>query len=180
MHTPALARVPNTLAVVRLNQDMHVLRLPSFTPHASASLLRRHKLYLFQYDGCMRADQATCLPESSAFRAVSHHGLDPMVQRLRLEAEVMSLEPPGTTTPNSTRWAQSSCSSQFSVLFTSSLQLVYRLLRYKPQHVPHLPMTASQARGTFVYALTAAAAAATTAAGLTSYGKSPSMTCMMG
>jgi hypothetical protein len=76
---------------------------PTDTFCALRPLFCRHKQYLFQYDGCLRSDHATCLPESSPFYAVSTHGIDPMVQRLRREAEMMSLEPPSDVTPSSPR-----------------------------------------------------------------------------
>ncbi len=56
----------------------------------------RHKELLFTYKGCLRADRATCLPPSSPYYAVSHNGLDPMVQRLAKEASFMGMESPGS------------------------------------------------------------------------------------
>jgi hypothetical protein len=63
----------------------------------------RHKQYLFQFHGCMRAKQDTCLPETSPFYAVSNFGINPMMQRLRREAELMSLEPVSSINPSSAR-----------------------------------------------------------------------------
>lgn len=183
--------------------------IPCVVP-VHGALLCRHKKYLFQYVGCMRTDKATCLPEGSPFYAVSTHGLDPMVQRLRMEAELMSMEPPANVTPSSPRCAkhiqQRSSAGRIdrcmhppaaaaAVLHSllPALRMLSMVMLSQVHAITPVQAAVGQTCGPAIHkfitprcvrrAGTPTAAAATTAAnaaGLTLSGKWPSTTCMTG
>lgn len=62
---------------------------------------------LFRTEACLRADQRGCVGDDHPLYAVTHSGVDPMVQRLIEEADLLALDSPDGITPDAAsnpRW----------------------------------------------------------------------------
>ena len=62
-----------------------------------------HVEFLFTGTYCRRLNQESCFAEGTEWWSVTHHGIDPMVQRLTKEAELLALDAPEDINPHSPR-----------------------------------------------------------------------------
>ena len=69
---------------------------------SSGALFRSstHADLLFREDGCLRTDADNCAPQSSPWYAVTHGGIDPMMQRLVEEATLLTRDNASTIAPD--------------------------------------------------------------------------------
>lgn len=94
------------------DQPFSTFHCPAFLPPAAPQDTDTGSLWesaqradmLFRSQACMASVHAACASTGSEFHAVSHHGLDPMLRRLVMEARTLAKDDVRDAGPASARW----------------------------------------------------------------------------